>query len=317
MHPDKEGRDAVNWTFAACLYRVFAGFAPFAVPVADPGKKADPHVIEDTLSGDIREGALIQANLAAPGLHEKIAGFIDAHIIRHEKNVPPPVIDADFTKNSDILPETALSQIKAQREAIAQKKQKRVKNKRFLIRNRALIGGIAGGLLAIGLVAGSFVHAQAEKWSTRGLSPAEVVAAYYDAFGVLDHETMSACLQKDAGKADVELVTNLFVVSKMREVYEQKRTVMNAADWDGTAPPPDTTVFGTLHLAADWPSGGANGETRDGPITAQVRYDLVLPSSYVGVEDAGISRIARDDTLRLEWQKNRWRITAIDRRERF
>jgi hypothetical protein len=129
---------------------------------------------------------------------------------------------------------------------------------------------------------------------------------------------MSACTEKEAGKADVEMVTNLFVVSKMREAYEQKKTVINAADWDEAVPPPDDmNVFGVLRLATDWPTGGANGEIPNGQITAHARYDLVVPSSLIGDDTVAVSRIARDDTLRLQWQKNRWRITEIDRRERL
>jgi hypothetical protein len=173
-------------------------------------------------------------------------------------------------------------------------------------------------VVILGVVIGSLVQAQLQKWSTKGLTPAEVVLAYYDAFGNLDHEAMSACTDKEAGKADVEMVTNLFVVSKMREAYEQKKTVINAADWDETVPPPDDiSVFGVLRLATDWPTGGANGEIPNGEITAHTRYDLVVPSSLVGDDTAAVSRIMRDDTLRLQWQKNRWRITVIDRRERL
>ncbi|MDR1095303.1 MAG: hypothetical protein LBL31_02830, partial [Spirochaetaceae bacterium] len=157
-HPDREGTDALNWTFAACLYRVFAGFAPFAVPAIvvpvvpavspgenKPAAKTDLHIIEDTLSGDIREGALIPAALAAPGLHTHIAQFIDSRInspvTPHTKTGTPSTveiaeIDRDFEKNIDVLTEEALSLAKTQREAVEQKNQKRIRTKRFLARNK-------------------------------------------------------------------------------------------------------------------------------------------------------------------------------------
>jgi hypothetical protein len=339
MHPDREGTNALNWTFAACLYRIFAGFAPFAVPTIDvsavpaispkgnkPAKnaaKTDLHIIEDTLSGDMREGVLIPADLAAPGLRTNIVQFIDSALVPHIKAGMLPIteigeIDRDFEKNIAVLTEDALSFVKARREAVEQKKAKKIKTKRFLARNKSLIKGLAAGVVILGVVIGSFVQGQLQKWSTKGLTPAEVVTAYYDAFGNLDHEAMSACTDHEAGKADVEMVTNIFVISKMREAYEQKKTVINAADWDETMPPPDDiSVFGVLRLATDWPAGGANGEIPASEITAHSRYDLVVPSSLIGDDTAAVSRIARDDTLRLQWQKNRWRITEIDRRERL
>jgi hypothetical protein len=342
MHPDREGANAVNWTFAACLYRIFAGFAPFTVPTAEQAKggakinaigggKSDWHVIEDTLAEDLREGVLIPVSLAAPGLQETIADFIDAHILRNDKKrpgLPPcPVIDHNREKNFTVLTAEALSLIKTRREAIEQKKQKRINTKRFFFRNKTLIKGIAAGVVALGIVVGSFIQGQMTKWSTKGLSPAEVVATYYDAFGTLDHETMSACVEQNAGKTDVEMVTHLFVTSKIREAYEQKRTVINAADWNGTPPPSDTAVFGVVRLATDWPGGGANGEAQTDTVTARARYDLIIPQSFVAdadsagespvEENATIAYISRDDTLQLQWQRDRWRIAKIDRRERF
>ena len=109
----------------------------------------------------------------------------------------------------------------------------------------------------------------------------------------------------------------------MREAYEQKRTVINAEDWDGTAPPPDTTVFGVLDLALDWPGGGETGNLESGGVngglvTAEARYGLVVPQSFVdGSENGGPVRVSREDVLQLQWQKNRWRIIGIERRERF
>ncbi|MDR0637980.1 MAG: hypothetical protein LBG27_03595 [Spirochaetaceae bacterium] len=335
MHPDKRGADAVDWTFAACLYRVFAGVAPFSVAPPDDAPKpkkaphtghrtdhrSDIHTIEDALSGDLREGVLVPAALAAPGLREDIARFIDTHIARNAPGtklaVMPscPRIDNDYAKNITPVPPESLAAVAARREEIEQQNRKRIGRKRFLVRNKTLIKGVAAGVVIAGLVIGSFVQAQLERWSTKGLTPAQVVEQYYGAFGNLDHETMSACAGKDAGKADIEMVANLFVIAKMREAYEQKRTVINAQDWDGTAPPPDTTVFGVVDLAVDWPGGGETGDT-EGDVTAKARYGLVVPQSFVdGSENGGPVRVSREDALRLQWRKNRWRIAGIERRD--
>jgi hypothetical protein len=340
MHPDKQGTDAVNWTFAACLYRVFAGFAPFAVPLLSPSvdmpkpKKrspadlpADIHTIEDTLLGDVREGALVPVALAVPGLREDIARFIDTAIARNSPQtkpavIPPPSINNEYAKNITPVPPETLAAIAARREEIERKNRQQIRRKRFLARNRTVIGGVAAGVVILGLVIGSLVQAQLERWSTKGLTPVQVVEQYYGAFGSLDHETMSACVEDNAGKADVEMVTNLFVVARMREAYEQKRTVINASEWDGTEPPPDTTVFGVLDMTLDWPGGGESGIGESGgnggEVTARARYDLMVPQSFVdGGENGGPARVSREDTLQLQWRKDRWRIIGIERRERF
>jgi hypothetical protein len=337
MHPDKREADAVNWTFAACLYRVFAGFAPFTVPLPAPDNapkgapatkktpRTDIHTIEDTLSGDLREGVLVPIALAAPGLREDIARFIDAHIARKRAQekpavMPPcPFIADDYAKNIVPVPPETVTALAEKREEIERKNQQQIRRKRFLARNKTVIKGVAAGVVILGLVVGSLVQAQLERWSTKGLTPAQVVEQYYGAFGNLDHETISACVEKDAAKADVEMVTNLFVIAKMREAYEQKRTVINAADWDGTEPPPDITVFGVVDLALDWPGGGENDGTgvNGSAITARAHYDLVVPQSFVdGSETAGPARVSREDVLRLQWRKDRWCIAEIERRDK-
>ena len=333
-HPDKRDAEAVDWTFAACLYRVFAGVAPFSVAPPDDAPKpkkaphtghrtdhrSDIHTIEDALSGDLRESVLVPAALAAPGLSEDIARFIDTHIARKHGQetphsvLPPPFIDNDYAKNITPVPHETLAAVAARREGIEQQNRKRIGRKRFLVRNKTLIKGVAAGVVIAGLVIGSFVQAQLERWSTKGLTPAQVVEQYYGAFGNLDHETMSACAGKDAGKADIEMVANLFVIAKMREAYEQKRTVLNANEWDGTALPPDTTVFGVVDLAVDWPGGGETGGA-EGEVTAKARYGLVVPQSFVdGSENGGPVRVSREDVLRLQQLNNRWRIVGIERR---
>jgi hypothetical protein len=327
---------------------VFAGFAPFSVPFmgdgehggnADNTRRAKPDAravhpahtiraidtIEDTLAGDTREGALVPVSVTAPGLREDIARFIDTQITRHYRKerpaatLPSPFIDHDYVKNIMSLSADEMASIKARREEIERKNQKQISAKRFWARNKTLIKVVAVGVVAFGIVIGSFVQAQLERWTTKGLTPSQVVEQYYGAFGALDHETMSACVEKDAGKTDIEMVTNLFVVAKMREAYEQKQTVLNAADWDETEIPPDTTVFGVVGLALDWPGGGENGIPQDGDaVTAHARYDLVVPQSFVdGSADSAPARVFREDVLQLQWRKNRWRIAGIERRERL
>jgi hypothetical protein len=322
IHPDRKNADAVNWAASACLYRVFAGVAPFTVPQPEmaAGKK-DTHTIEDTLAGDVREGALVPLALAAPGLHKSIAGFIDAKISRNARrpanSAEFPVINENAEENFSLPDETEIAALKARREALEQKNQKQIQRKRFLARNRNAIKAAIAGVIVVGFFVGSLAQARLERWTTKGLTPAQVVERYYGAFGDLDHEVMSACALKNAGKTDIEMVTNLFVIAKMREAYEQRRTVLNAADWYEAGPPlPDTTVFGVIRLAVDWPGGGADGTSQADTVTARARYDLVVPQSFVDGSAASVPvRVPRDDTLRLQRQKNRWRITEIGRGE--
>ena len=189
-----------------------------------------------------------------------------------------------------------------------------------MTRNKSILFGAAAALLVVVFFAGSMISARLSRWSTKGLSPGEVITAYYAAFGQLAHEVMSACVVQNAGKSDIDMTVNLFVVSKMREAYERRQTVLDAAEWDGVSPPPpDTSVFGVRSLAVDWP----DADETDGEVQARARYMLIAPSSFSGEgEPLGAASavetpllIVREDVLTLFWYRDRWQVTRIDREE--
>jgi hypothetical protein len=150
------------------------------------------------------------------------------------------------------------------------------------------------------------------------MSPREVTEAYYLSFNTLDHTFMDACVDGRTGAQDIEAVMNLFVISRVREAYERKSSVLSAAQWlaDG-APRVEANVFGVSGLDIR----GLETDPSDGAVTYQAGYTFWYPASVdAGTENEAAALAApaskrRVDTVRLGRQKDRWRITAIDRRE--
>ncbi|MDR0585022.1 MAG: hypothetical protein LBG57_11860 [Treponema sp.] len=336
VHPDLSGARAAAFTAAAMLYRVFAGAAPF------------PAQEELTLRQDMRELNFLPVRFAAPGLDEKLAAFMQKALSPAAgtgggANKGPQSGAALFRQLPEILKPAGVQEaavfffhplsdaerlrLTKEKDRFLKKKNLAVKTRRFVMRNAALIAGAAAAALITLLAARSVVKSQAEGPGTRGMDSAQVVQGYYGAFGGLDHQLMEACVTKGAGKSDIEMVVNLFVISKVRQAYETGAAppLISAGEWrDSGGGPVDSQVFGVTDLEIERLSGN---ETTD-EIRYRAAYTLWLPQGRQEEEspDAGgpgaaeASRLPQGvqytDELTLVRNRGNWRISAINRAPR-
>jgi hypothetical protein len=324
-HPDLTGEDAAVFAAAAMLYRIVCGEPPY--PAAD---------IEG-LHSDIREGVYTPPSLMAPGLDGGIAALItDAlspvstaakrpSLEEFGEKIGPP-LSGGLERFFRQLREGEREKIDAERNQFNRKKTASVKRRRFIRRNTALIGGALIALIALALVIGSIVKGRMDLPTTRGMSPQEVIAAYYGSFETLDHTLMEACVVDKAGKGDIDMVTNIFVISKVREAYEMKRPVIAAQAWlDSGAAPTELTVTGVTDLRLE----GRDEDESDGEVRYRADYTLWLPAAYTQDGDAGDraeeppetaaalpAKADITDEVRLVLRKGAWRIAGIERETR-
>jgi hypothetical protein len=217
--------------------------------------------------------------------------------------------------------------IEAEREQFNKTKSAKVKTRRFIRRNTAILMGTAAAVLVVGLVAGSLIKSRLDLPNTRGMNPLEVLETYYGAFGDMDHTLMEACVLKKAGKSDIDLVTNLFVMSKVRQAYEMNITAIPAQEWlDSGAAPTEFTVFGVTGLRLD----GEDTDEGDGEVRYRAAYTLWVPPSFgsdpedvpsdpsMNVDPGPVmpASFQISDEVRLTWRKDAWLITEIQRETR-
>ena len=328
-YPGLEGKDSVSFSMGAMLYRVFCGAAPFA--------RDD----EDELKEDIRDSFFIPPSLAAPGLDPQMASLIAQCMVlspqkRAENPMPSPEKISSFIGPPSSRPLSSwfialgdkdLKQIRTDLEQYRKKNGLAVKTKRFVRRNTVIITAMLITMVIAALIVRGQIKHRSEMPSTMGMEPEEIVLAYYNAFGNLDHTMMDACVSGKAGKNDIETVVNLYVISRMRQAYEMAGTTfLSAEDWiEAGRPPGDMTVFGVTGLNLEMlyldKAGG----------TAKIKadYTLWVPGAFIREDEnnAGTSSapetlesaplppesIARRDIVSLAWQKGMWRITEIER----
>lgn len=315
-HPDLAGLGGVLFTAAALAYRIFAGTPPFLSEN------------RDILRQDIREHVFFPAGFAAPGLDPALAGMITAAL--ETKPSDTGVLPA-LTALRDRLgpPESAQTaayvhaltaeeqaKLAADLERFRKNQRLRVKTKRFVARNAAILGISAAALIAVGLSVHSFAVAKAGRPTTKGMAPAEVLETYYTAIGNLDHSLMEACVAGKAGKGDVEMVVNYFVLSKVRQAYEMGApAVISAQKWlDAGSPSLEAQgimVFGVSGLRLQ----PVDQDESDGEVSFRARYFLWHPDSESDApQTPGPRHTALTDTVRLSMQKGLWHITQIERR---
>jgi hypothetical protein len=323
-HPDLSGEAAAVFTAGAMLYGILCDEPPFS-----------NNDIEG-LHSDIREEVYVPPALMAPGLDRSIAGLITGALVSAKTGRPsleefgaalgPPLSGGREVFFHRLSREEG-AKLEAEREKFKRKKTARVKTGRFIRRNTTIIGGITIALSVLGLGIGSVVKGRADLPTTNGMSPQEVITTYYGAFETLDHTLMEACTLDKAGKSDVALVTNMFMISKIREAYEMSRRVIPAREWlDSGAAPTELTVVGVTDLRLET----EEDDERDGEVRYRADYTLWFPAAngQDGREGAGEpadtsaaapvlpTGTAVTDEIRLILRKGAWRIADIQRETR-
>ena len=323
VHPDLKGPEAISFCTGTMLYSIFCGINPY------PGDN------RDILSQDIREGVFIPLNLASPGLDQKLADFITSAIGSNPQNKgtrPSPKAIYDTISpsaarhvSSWLRPVTDEdnSRIRTEIEQYSKKKALTVKTKRFMVRNTTILMVCMIAMIAAALIVRGEITRRAEMPNTRGMTPQEIAAAYYGSFGELDHSFMDACVTGRAGKGDIEMVINFFVISRMRQAYEMyMETILSAQEWfDAGCPPTEKTIFGVTDLKT------GNLVTVGDTVILDVDYILWMPGSYVRENDDDIFAVpendefifippvgtATRDRLTFVMRKDAWLISSIVR----
>ncbi|MDR2103924.1 MAG: hypothetical protein LBP42_07475 [Treponema sp.] len=322
VHPDLRGSEAAVFAAGTMLYRIFCGGAPFA--------NGDINLIRE----DMREGVFIPPRLMAPGLDEELAALISGAIAPipkkpGEKKRPSLAELAGFFISREKMEYAAffhpledgeLIRIGEEKEQFQKKRALTVKTKRFVIRNNAFIAGVIVAAAITGLVIGSILKTRADLPTTRGMEAEEVVTAYYGGFETLDHTLMEACVINKAGSADIDMVTNFFVITRVRQAYEVGGPpVLAARDWIASgSPPTEAMVFGVSDLRIE------ELTRAEDEVLFRSSYILWFPPAYAPTEDEGYldeervlpelpQGFSHTDELRLILHKGAWRIAEIRR----
>jgi hypothetical protein len=331
VHPDLKGKESISFSAAAMAYAVFGGAIPFA---SEQALKDG-----DLLLQDMHEGVFIPLRLISPGLDNELTQAISSAMepikpkgeikIRPAPDIIRSLLGDPGSRNiaSWYTPvgEEERLKINNELEQYRRKKDFTVKTRRFVIRNTTIIVVCLAAVIGTALAVRGYFQRLADMPNTIGMTPVEVVTTYYGAFETLDHEMMEACIYGKNAKLDIDIVLNLYVLSRTRMAYEGSQVQVSAREWvEHGSPQTDLTVFGVTDLTLT-PMGGSEGQ---GEIILEARYKLWMPASFFGgsedlPSDAELmsdnyvppppQSINYIDRLELSLVKDAWRITEINR----
>jgi hypothetical protein len=330
VNPDLPGLRGTAFTAGAMLYRIFCGSPPF------------PNTNLNLLHQDIREGVFLPPQVAVPGLDAKLAALINRalspikeqkknqgeqapEILRSLESLLGPPGSATVASYLHEFDPAERARFTLAKERFIKKHILGVKNKRFVRRNASLIAGISIGVLSLALLIKSGISGQANRPSTQGMSPQEVAETYYHSMGVLDHAQMEACVMSKIGKEDIDMVTNLFVISRVRQAYERGAPVIfSAKEWiDAGSPPTEATVFGVSELWLE----EIDRDEQDGEVSFVASYRLWFPGTFPNPDEPEQTKTGSEasttkllpwssfqrDFMRLTRYQGAWRIAEIRR----
>jgi hypothetical protein len=272
-HPDLQDEDALIFSTGTMLYQVFSG------------KPAFPHSDIDRVRSDIRQGNFIPVNLEVPALEENLAQIINNAI--KQGSVKPCLTDLMNVLVSEksklyndffgSISDDEEKSIMSKREQYQKRIEIKVTTKSFFHKKRTAIVGAAIGLVAAIIVTWNIVAAINKAPLTEGMTPYEVAEEYYTSFGTLNHEFMDAATIDQAGKDDVAMVVNLFVITKVRQAYEMIPPVIPAQEWiDTGSPESKSVIFGVSNLDLNEVNQSANEAVYN------AKYLLWIPASFLG-----------------------------------
>ncbi len=83
----------------------------------------------------------------------------------------------------------------------------------------------------VGSVPGTIIRNRLQPRQTAGLPPTEVVRAFYGAINEFNHALMEDAVVDGAAREEIRMVTNLFVMSRMRMAVEMTSGFIDADEW--------------------------------------------------------------------------------------
>ncbi|MCL2094437.1 MAG: hypothetical protein FWH12_09640 [Treponema sp.] len=328
VHPDLEGSSEISFAAGTMLYRIFCGVDPFTNTTAE------------LIRQDMREGVFVPPHLMKPGLDPELSAFISKAMARipHPGELPQrpsPSAILEFISSNYSRPVSSwmrslshdeVSRINQERERFNKNRSFKVNTRRFMIKHTTAIVTLLVAIVSVVGFANGYIQRQLSKPNTLGMSPIEVVETYYRSFGDLDHELMEACLtHMRVGRSDIDMVINVFVLSRMRMSYEYiELAFMQAQEWIDSGRPSltEVIVFGitdldirVLYMGEEeahidvsyllWIPGTFIREA-EGPPPMLHELDEYVPPPTAGAA-------TNHDMLRLVYQNDMWRIAQIDR----
>ena len=300
-HPDAQGKVQFSFILGVLAYKLLTGKLPYTgTSITEIREK-------------MRTSRPVEVQLLKPGIDNNISTLINNALFLKDVKLE------DWTKQlklwqkrgaiTTIISETEHLQIQESAAKKQKKRQKQFERKQFFSRNWKTVAVIVATVALIVSFSIQPIKNALEPPITTGMSAEEVVGTYYSGITNMDVEIMEDCVEKGVGKNDIQEVTQLFVISRVRSGYEGTSGLVTAQDWnDGviTKLDPGEQVYGIADLEI----------TKSDNFTFYadyIRWYPNIPDDTDSNEILAPIKIYVKDILTLEKVKDVWIIVNLER----
>ena len=196
---------------------------------------------------------------------------------------------------------------------------------RWLRKNQTGLIIAACVILFASVVAGAAAKSYSEAPTTKGLNSIETIEVFYSALNMLDSSTAQNCIKGKEPKGIVDVITNIFVVSKSRTAYNHKEELVSPAEWlvfnyEGNYNIYGLTEFNVKYEKRDlFTAAPANKNHKPiikeewGEEIKDKKTKVYDVSYYVMRNETKEDLIIEEflDRVTLTYNKNRWVITGL------
>lgn len=325
VHPDTDTLNT-GWSFAFLMgtvaYRIVTGREPFAVPDQSRISEEDGS-IEEQIARNIGQGIFEPVELARWNVKKQAADSINALISSKVAASIDTLLafGPDYSSLFDSAKDgsQAPSDFFEKKKSAKRRRDATIDRESFIRRHRRSF--VIGSIIAFFtlLLAGVYIHDMSEKPTTKGMSAEAVIRGYYGGIASLDQEIPAAYAAKGIKADYADMLTNLFVATKMRETFERTKGIISPQDLFHGEDPDKKNVFGISRLTIN--------TLAEDTFTAKygVSYYLWLPVAPPTEDDAkataenatanapinSLSIYRYRETVTLSRVKERWQISSI------
>jgi len=244
-NPDTSGEEMVSFALGALLYKEITGAFPF--------QAESPEDIHEQM----RKLEILSPAEAAPGVSVEASQTVMAALARSRGAIPTISEWAESLRSwlraGALRPTSAVAGPAPGSRADLRRKssEKRFRRRVFWEKNWRTALIIAAIVIVVGAGLGSVLKSALAPRVTRGYTSQQVVQTFYSSMNKLDQMTISASVVNGAGKAEVNEVTNLYVISRVSTGYEGRSNVVAADEWDKAGRPTipfPQTLYGVTGL---------------------------------------------------------------------
>jgi hypothetical protein len=314
-HPDRSPKENIGFFVAVATYYVLTGRYPY------DGEDSE------TLHARIRLGQPVPARYVRFDLQDEVSRELD-RALKLASGVPDPTRWAALLKGwvsegvTQARSEEELAELRKEAGRETARAERAFRRKEGLRKNgrTALIVTVIA--IAVLSVPATILRNALRPPLTTGMSPSEVVTAFYTSINALNHSLMEDAVTNGAGGALIREVTSLYVTERQNQAYgieaavasgtEMQGSFVDAQAWrdDGMPALSGRQVpYGVANLQLEETSA-PEGERR-----FLVSYERWLPEyPDVGgtVEGPGYLVYLMQDDVRLRAGRKAWVIYSID-----